>query len=74
MKRSLLNMLSIAFMGILLCSCSTALKPYERQYVNDPEMAMSGSSIVKFQHYVCAIREGALVAEGNKGSGGCGCN
>ncbi len=37
-------------------------------------MSMSGTSDIKFQHYVHTIREGALVAEGNKGSGGCGCN
>lgn len=55
-------------------SCSTTLKPYERQYINDPEMLMAGSSAVKFHQYVCAIREGAVVAEGKKGSGGCGCN
>ncbi|MCL6265726.1 DUF4266 domain-containing protein [Flagellimonas myxillae] len=57
-----------------LGSCSTTLKPYERQYINDPEMSMSGTSANKFQHYVCAIREGAIIPGGKKGSGGCGCN
>jgi len=55
-------------------SCSTILKPYERQYINDSEMSMTGSSTVKFHQYVCTIREGAVAAEDKKGSGGCGCN
>ncbi len=65
--------------GVLLLfsatvSSCTTLKSYERQYVSDPEMSMSASSCIKFQQYVHAIREGALIASGAKGNGGCGCN
>ncbi|WP_181899431.1 DUF4266 domain-containing protein [Flagellimonas nanhaiensis] len=74
MSRFLRSCFFVTVLGALLGSCATNLKPYERQYINDPEMSMAGSSVVKFQHYVCTIREGSLVAEGNKGSGGCGCN
>lgn len=74
MKRFLPSLSLLFFMSILSYSCSPALKPYERQYINDPEMSMVGSNEVKFQHYIHTIREGALVAEGKKGSGGCGCN
>ena len=74
MSRFLCRLFFLMFLGILFESCATNLKPYERQYINDPEMSMAGSSAVKFQHYLCTIREGSLVAEGNKGSGGCGCN
>lgn len=74
MRRYLRNVLIIILLNIMLWSCSTALKPYERQYVNDPEMSMFGASENKFQMYVSAIREGAITAEGKKGSGGCGCN
>ncbi|MDC6364908.1 MULTISPECIES: DUF4266 domain-containing protein [Flavobacteriaceae] len=74
MRQFLRSLFVFLVFGSLIGSCSTALKPYERQYINDPEMSMAGSRAVKFQHYICAIREGAIVAEGNKGSGGCGCN
>nr|WP_299388608.1 DUF4266 domain-containing protein [Allomuricauda sp.] len=74
MKRQLFKFLILLVLQSSLWSCSTALKPYERQYVNDPEMSMAGTSANKFQQYINTIREGALVAEGKKGSGGCGCN
>lgn len=74
MSLFLRNIMVLVLFGAFLCSCSTTLKPYERQYINDPEMSMAVSSENKFQHYVHTIREGSLVAEGKKGSGGCGCN
>jgi hypothetical protein len=57
-----------------LSSCSPALAPYERVYVNDPEMSMGTSSSEGFGQYVHAIREGAVAPQAQKGSGGCGCN
>ncbi len=74
MKQLLRSMIILLVLGAVSSSCSTALRPYERQYINDPEMSMGSFSPDKFQLYVCTIREGSLAAEGNKGSGGCGCN
>ncbi|MEX0362613.1 MAG: DUF4266 domain-containing protein [Allomuricauda sp.] len=74
MNRFLPKIFALYLLLASLGSCSTALKPYERQYINDPEMSMTGFSANKFQHYAHAIREGSITAEGKKGSGGCGCN
>lgn len=57
----------------LLCSCS-AVKPYERQYINDPEMQTASHTGSAFKNYVFSIREGAMPVTNQKSSGGCGCN
>jgi hypothetical protein len=54
-------------------SCKT-VKPYQRVYLNDPEMQMGSNSGKKFEEYVESIREGDTPAAGTKSSGGCGCN
>jgi hypothetical protein len=58
---------------LLFSSCKT-LKPYERVYVNDPEMELAKSPCKNFEGYVESIREGATPTAGSKSSGGCGCN
>ena len=69
MKRLTLSVL------ILLAFTSCAgLKPYERQYVNDPEMQMGDDAGKNFSNYVYSIREGATPAGSTEASGGCGCN
>ncbi len=73
MKASLKIIICAFVLGIITASCSS-LKPYERVYVDDPEMKMTDNSGKKFQHYVQSIREGAISVGGKKGSGGCGCN
>ncbi|MFD2726740.1 DUF4266 domain-containing protein [Hyunsoonleella rubra] len=60
-------------LAILLSSCK-AVKPYEQQYVSDPEMQMQNDTGKNFNLYVQSIREGATPAGSAKGSGGCGCN
>ena len=65
-------LLSAVFLA-LLTSC-VSVKPYERQYVNDPEMQMGHDSGQSFNSYVHSIREGSTPAGKVKGSGGCGCN
>lgn len=51
-----------------------SFKPYERQFINDPEMQMGSDPCKGFQQYVQSIREGATPAGTAKASGGCGCN
>lgn len=75
LKIVFLNMRNkILFVGLILLSSCASLKPYEMVYVNDPEMKMSGSSGKNFELYMESIREGASPSDGNKSSGGCGCN
>ena len=56
-----------------MVSCKP-LKPYDRIFVNDPDMQMTTTADMRFQKYVQSIREGANEAQNHKGSGGCGCN
>jgi len=63
--------------GLMLTFCGfgcQSVKPYQRIYLNDPEMQMGSNSGKKFEDYVETIREGATPAAGTKSSGGCGCN
>jgi hypothetical protein len=76
-----LNMRSVKiyglFTGLILLlggSGCQAVKPYQRVYINDPEMQMGSNAGKKFEEYVESIREGATQAAGTKSSGGCGCN
>ncbi|MCB9338809.1 MAG: DUF4266 domain-containing protein [Lewinellaceae bacterium] len=72
---------STNYKAVLLClfsllvwsSCQT-VKPYQRTYLNDPEMQMGVDAGASFEGYVQAIREGAIIPGGQKASGGCGCN
>lgn len=63
----------LSFLCLFFSSCTT-LKPYERVYVNDPDMEMGTSAAAGFEKYMQTIREGSVTADGQKGSGGCGCN
>ena len=71
MKLSLKHLLILSLFFTVSCA---PLKPYERVYVDDPEMQMNVTTCKSFEHYIQSIREGALSNGGAKGSGGCGCN
>ena len=64
----------LGFLTLLALSACSTLKPYDRIYVNDPEMSMSASPGKNFELYIESIREGASPSDGSKSSGGCGCN
>ncbi len=72
MKRYLLRIFIVLVM-LSMYSCIN-LKPYERVYVNDPQMLMDMDAGKNFENYVHSIREGAIPAGTKKSSGGCGCN
>ncbi|MGQ1788353.1 MULTISPECIES: DUF4266 domain-containing protein [unclassified Saccharicrinis] len=67
------SLLVCSTMLTVFSSC-ISLKPYERQFVDDPEMQMGLDSGQNFNIYISSIREGATPAASSKGSGGCGCN
>lgn len=52
----------------------TAVKGYQKQYLNDSEMELSARKIEKFEQNAQLYREGASGANGGKSGGGCGCN
>ena len=74
LKNIIIKILILAILGGgLFMSCKT-LKPYQKIYVNDPEMQMSVTARHNFENYIQSIREGAISIGSKKGNGGCGCN
>jgi hypothetical protein len=67
------EIVKLAFVLFFFTGC-TALKPYERIYVNDPLMQMGNTSAKNFENYTHSIREGITPPGAAKSSGGCGCN
>ena len=72
MKKFLLKVFLVLVVTALSQAC-VSLKPYERVYVNDPEMQMGSDAGMNFDNYVFSIREGATPAGSGEASGGCGC-
>ncbi|MBB5638335.1 DUF4266 domain-containing protein [Pedobacter cryoconitis] len=57
----------------LLSACAT-VKPYQKNKLNDSEMALSSRTAQKFEQSFQLYREGGSGANGGKSGGGCGCN
>ena len=60
-------------MAFSLNSCTT-VKEYQKNKLNDAEMAISNRKIEKTEVNFQSYREGASGANGGKTGGGCGCN
>jgi hypothetical protein len=64
----------LAFYGLSACSVEPWVKPYERDRLADPIMALDGDPVsTAYIKHVYEAREGARGGEGAAG-GGCGCN
>jgi len=63
----------MAFLAIGFSSC-TAVREYEKVYINDPDMVLGTKSVDRFETNFQAYREAAVGANGGKTGGGCGCN
>ena len=64
----------LAFYGLSACSIEPWVKPYERDRLADPIMALDGDPVsAAYIQHVYEAREGARGGEGAAG-GGCGCN
>jgi len=72
MKR-LTRFISLLLLTVMISSCAT-VKPWERVYLNDPQMQLKHTTGKNFSNYVHSIREGSIPAGSTKSSGGCGCN
>ncbi|WP_435261643.1 DUF4266 domain-containing protein [Tenacibaculum sp. nBUS_03] len=65
--------LSILLFTVICTSCAT-VKPYQKMYLNDENMALSSRKIEQYEINSQNYREGAAGANGSKSGGGCGCN
>jgi len=72
----------ILLAGAFFSSCKTSgtgrvqwrtLRPYERVFIDDPQMQLGSSQARSFEEYVQTIREGATTPGSSVSSGGCGC-
>jgi len=63
----------IVFIITALQSCD-AVKEYEKQKINEPDMKLAARSAEKYETTFQVYREGAAGANGGKSGGGCGCN
>jgi len=64
----------LAFYALSACSIEPWVKPYERDRLADPIMALDGDPVsTAYIKHVYEAREGARGGEGAAG-GGCGCN
>jgi hypothetical protein len=54
-------------------SCET-VKEYQKNRLNDAEMALSSRKVEKNEMNFMSYKEGASGANGGKTGGGCGCN
>jgi len=83
MSREKMNILAIGriVLPLLLTACLSGcssiepwVKPYERDKLADPIMALDGDPVsASYMQHVYEAREGARGGEGAVG-GGCGCN
>lgn len=67
------NPVLLLLLALFLTSCS-AVKEYEKVYLNDPDMRLAERHSKKFDTTFQVYREGASGANGGKSGGGCGCN
>ena len=72
-KQPLFKMLSAMVCIALLSSCVN-VKEYQKNKLNDSEMALSSRKVEKNELNFQSYREGASGANGGKTGGGCGCN
>jgi len=72
-KRSLTKCLMALVLITTVTSCVN-VKAYQRNKLNDSEMALSNRKVEKNELNFESYREGAAGANGGKTGGGCGCN
>ena len=66
-------LLAFGFLILIFFSC-TAVKPYQKNRLNDSEMQLSSRKVEKAEMSFQSYREAASGANGGKVGGGCGCN
>jgi hypothetical protein len=65
---------AIAIIFVTFTSSCTAVKEYQKNKLNDSEMALGNRKVEKTELSFQSYREGASGANAGKSGGGCGCN
>jgi len=66
--------LIIACAGVMLATSCRTVKEYQKNKLNDSEMALANRKIEKTELSFQGYREGSSGANAGKSGGGCGCN
>ena len=74
--KNLIKIATVTFFVILIASMQscTTVKEYEKNKLNDAEMALGNRTIEKTELSFQSYREGSSGANAGKVGGGCGCN
>lgn len=67
------NAMNFVLLAILLTACEP-VKEYQKNKLNDAEMALSNRKVEKTELSFQSYREGSSGANAGKVGGGCGCN
>ncbi len=67
------KVIALLIIMLVISSC-TAVKEYEKELINDPEMKLSAKPSEHYETNFQVYREAAAGANGGKTGGGCGCN
>ncbi len=70
--KPILLALAVCF-AVLATGCSS-VKEYQKNKINDAEMALSNRKVEKTELSFQSYREGSSGANAGKSGGGCGCN
>lgn len=73
MRKQIAIIISCVVLATAFTSC-TNVKAYQKNKLNDAEMALSNRKVEKNELNFQSYREGASGANGGKTGGGCGCN
>ncbi len=69
-----INLLIMGLFAILAMNSCVSVAAYQKNYLNDEEMALQAKKLEVYESNFEAYREGAAGANGGKSGGGCGCN
>jgi len=72
LHKSWKKIIAASLIAVAVSSCAS-VKPYERAYLNDPEMQVGTNASAQFEDYYESIREGSVSSSNAKTSDGCGC-
>jgi len=74
MLKQRMQFVMTALVAAVFATSCTTVKEYQKNKLNDHEMALSARKVEKTEMSFQSYREGASGANGGKTGGGCGCN
>ncbi len=65
---------ALACATFVICISCSSVKPWQKVFLNDEEMAFGSRRIDSYEKTIETYREGASGGSSGKTGGGCGCN